>query len=391
VISGFVKQLLPEEIRGWAFDRERPSHHLVVDIYHAERHVGTTIANRYHRLLALNRIGTGDHSFLFSFPERLDREQLTHVVARARGESDDPSISEELPHRIGDERLGAYPPSNATTSAGENANPTGVVPEFLLNVWNIASMVDRAPRTFGAIRFDSNNNCNVHCVYCHNFRSEELVDTADFRAFLSTAVVSVDDFQIGCGMEPTLDPRLCDFMDIVAGSPVRPRRHFRLQTNGILLHRHDHGRMRAAGLTHLSVSVDSPQASTHKDLRGGTSLAKVERNLRAFHAACPSVRMVFLTTVTSANIGSLRELVTWGMDVGAAEFVFRQMFYRPDSLLVDHSRMPALLVKAEEFAQCKRSIIAEFAPRARIVFLEDSTLVRGAARTMAASEMRARS
>jgi MoaA/NifB/PqqE/SkfB family radical SAM enzyme len=199
-------------------------------------------------------------------------------------------------------------------------------------------------------------------------------------------VTSLEEFQIGCKMEPTLDPRLCDFMDIVATSPVPPPQRFRLQTNGILLHRHDAVRMRAAGLTHLSVSVDSPHASTHKDLRGGTSLAKVERNLRAFRQACPAIRMIFLTTVTSANIGSLRDLITWGLDVGAQEFVFRQMFYRPESEVVDHARMPSLLVSAEDFAECRNRITGEFARRARIHFLDDATLVGGAVRAAAASE-----
>ena len=203
------------------------------------------------------------------------------------------------------------------------------VADFQLNVHNIKLLMGRPPRPFGALRFDSNNDCNVHCVYCHNPRSSGLIDREDFKTFLDDSVVGTEVFQIGCIMEPTLDERMCDFMHIVAQSPARPRSSFRLQTNGILLHRHDAGKMQAAGLTHLSVSVDSAATSTHKDLRGGTSLAKVERNLRTFHRSCPSVHIVFLTTVTSANIAGLRELIKWGLDVGATSFVFRQVFHHP--------------------------------------------------------------
>jgi MoaA/NifB/PqqE/SkfB family radical SAM enzyme len=272
-------------------------------------------------------------------------------------------------------------------SAGVAGNGTPLVENFRLGTKNMTKMRGRAPRAFGAIRFDPNNNCNVHCVYCHSPRSEALVDPEDFRAFLWTSVISVEEFQIGCGMEPTLDPRLCDFMEIVAGSPGRPRQRFQLQTNGILLHRHDAGRMRTAGLSHLSVSVDSPRASTHKDLRGGTSLAKVERNLRNFHRTCPAIHMIFLTTVTSANIDDLRDLMVWGLDVGARHFVFRQMVHVPDSSLVDHARMSSLLVSADQFADLKGRITGEFARDARIHFVDNSTLRENWSRAAAVSEI----
>src|SRR5215467_2031156 len=73
----------------------------------------------------------------------------------------------------------------------------------------------------------------------------------------------------------------------------------RLQTNGILLHRHDHGKMRDAGLTMLSLSVDTFDPTVFKQLRGGTSLARVKSNLIQFHEHCPNVSLVFVTTVTS--------------------------------------------------------------------------------------------
>jgi MoaA/NifB/PqqE/SkfB family radical SAM enzyme len=267
------------------------------------------------------------------------------------------------------------------TSSGRSVVQT--IENFQLGVRNIKRMLGAAPRAFGAIRFDSNNNCNVHCVYCHNQRSEELVDPEDFRAFVEHVVTSVDDFQLGCVMEPTLDPRMCDFMAIVARSAARPGR-LRLQTNGILLHRHDAARMIEAGLSHISVSVDSAQTSTHKDLRGGTSLAKVERNLREFHAACPTVQMTFLTTVTRANIASARDLIVWGRQLGATAFVFRQMFYYPTNPVVDHSRMPSLVVSPGEFAEFREQMTHDFGKRG-ITFLDCPTLLERGERTQAVS------
>ena len=92
-------------------------------------------------------------------------------------------------------------------------------------------------------------------------RKEQLIDLDEFRAFVSEKVTGVRLFQFGCVMEPTLDKRLCDFMAAVAASPAAPSHEFRLQTNGILLHRHDVARMLAAGLTLLTISVTVSRAT----------------------------------------------------------------------------------------------------------------------------------
>jgi MoaA/NifB/PqqE/SkfB family radical SAM enzyme len=260
--------------------------------------------------------------------------------------------------------------------------------EIQLNVMNIAKMRALPPTEYSIIRFDPNNNCNVHCVYCHNPRSEELIDLDEFQAFLTENVISTEMFQFGCVMEPTLDKRLTDFMLAVARSHAKAKHMVVLQTNGILLHRHDPDKLLEAGLTLLSVSVDSATVDTHKDLRGGTSLPKVQNNIIAFHKACPKVRIVFLTTVTSGNIDEADDLVAWGLDEGVKEFTFRQMFYRPTSNIVDHSRMPGLLVTAEEFGAMRDRVKAKFGTRARLEFLENKVLLeRG--NVLAANSLRA--
>src|SRR5262249_12372731 len=150
-----------------------------------------------------------------------------------------------------------------------------------------------APLRYSALRFDPNNDCNLKCVYCHNHRSKETIGTEDFSLFLSSKVLEVTNFQVGCIMEPTLDARLADLMLLVAGSAAKPRRHFLLQTNGILLHRHDTRKIREAGLTRLSVSMDAAQPQIAKSLRSGMSIDRVIRNVTTFRAACPETSVEF--------------------------------------------------------------------------------------------------
>src|SRR5712691_13091708 len=135
-----------------------------------------------------------------------------------------------------------------------------------LNVHNFQTMRAQPPEEFEALRIDSNNDCNVHCVYCHNDRSKDVISSEDLQAFLHQNVVSVENAQVGCVMEPTLDPRLADVVSMIAASKARGTETFILHFYGIVLHRHDLERMRDAGLTHLSVSIDAADPAIHKAL-----------------------------------------------------------------------------------------------------------------------------
>jgi len=66
-----------------------------------------------------------------------------------------------------------------------------------LNVYNFRALQSGPRSRFGALRFDPNNTCNLHCVYCHNHRSDEIIETDDLSAFLYTKVIDVVTFQVG--------------------------------------------------------------------------------------------------------------------------------------------------------------------------------------------------
>ena len=46
---------------------------------------------------------------------------------------------------------------------------------------NINTVTFPTPQDFDTIFFDSNLNCNLHCLYCHNPRDLNLVKEADFE------------------------------------------------------------------------------------------------------------------------------------------------------------------------------------------------------------------
>jgi sulfatase maturation enzyme AslB (radical SAM superfamily) len=229
-----------------------------------------------------------------------------------------------------------------------------------VNVYNFKKLQAQPPSKFEAIRFDPNNDCNLRCVYCHNPRSNDLIGAEEFRAFLHHKIISTRVFQVGCVMEPTLDARLTDLLLMIATSPAKPEATLILQTNGILLHRHDYGKMNEAGLTQLQVSLDTADPGTQRSLRSGMSLQKVLRNVVEFRRACPKVHLVLVATVTSENVESMDGLVALGLDMGAQTFVLREVFYHPSSDVVDHQIMPRLLLKPGDFAAMRQKILEQF-------------------------------
>lgn len=243
------------------------------------------------------------------------------------------------------------------------------------NVTNAKFMLGEAPKDFDWVRFDSNNNCNLHCVYCHNKRSDDLMEPEVLTEFLESNVLSMDNFQVGCVMEPTLDKRMVEFIEIAGSSLSRPTKCLMLQTNGVLLHTHDWDRIREAGLTHLSVSIDTAHEDTFKLLRGGAKLSKILRNLENFLKVCPDVFVQFISTVNSANVDEMAELVQVGRELGAQKFVMREMFFDPTNRIVNHEDMRQLILPQGRFAKMTKKLKKQFGEEIDFYFMASESVV----------------
>lgn len=226
---------------------------------------------------------------------------------------------------------------------------------------NINSVRFERPQKFETILFDSNLNCNLHCLYCHNHRDLNLVKEEDFMNFLETQVYSVMNFQIGCAMEPTMDKRMGKFALMVSKSKAKPKGYFRLQTNGTLLHRHDVNELKEAGIDKITVSIDTIDSNVHKILRGGSDLDQILKNIKYLKNKWPESRVQFITTVCSLNIDKLLDLCKYAVDNGIPNIELRKMFYRPDSNVIkDHNKMKEILISDEEFYSKSEMLVKEF-------------------------------
>jgi hypothetical protein len=112
----------------------------------------------------------------------------------------------------------------------------------------------------------------------------------------------------------------------------------------------------------------------------------VLRNLGNFIIACPGTPIDFITTVTRANVAKVEELVAAGLDMGVHSFIFREVFYYPDNDIVDHSRMPGLVLREGEFRLMMERVLAQFDGAANFLFADNQVLHSSAKRTISDSK-----
>lgn len=237
---------------------------------------------------------------------------------------------------------------------------------------NINNIKFDVPHRFGTIQFDSNLNCNLHCVYCHNHRDTKLVQEEDFLKFINTQVESVLNFQIGCAMEPTMDKRLAKFALMVSKSKAKPTGYFRLQTNGTLLHIHNIDHLREAGIDKITVSIDTIDPVIHKELRGGSDLEMILKNIKDLKNKWPESNVHFITTVNSRNLSKLDDLCEYALDHQIFFIELRKMFYNPRSNVIkDHDKMKNIFISDEEFDKKMVELVEKYKNRMKF-YVNDS-------------------
>ena len=243
-----------------------------------------------------------------------------------------------------------------------------------LRTANFDFLRGQPPQHLEWLRIDANDNCNLKCVYCRVSRSDGMIDIEDLQAFFAQNITSVENLQFGCGMEPTIDDRLADLVEMAANSNAKPSLRFSLQTNGLMLHRHDLERFKASGLNLLSVWMISTEPQTHKQLRGGSSVGKIIRNLHAFRSACPDVSIQILAVITNLNIGDAESLAKFAVELGAKRMVFREMVYLPESQNIDHDEVQELIVPPGEFIAMRDRVLDHYEGKLEFSFFETEHL-----------------
>jgi len=225
--------------------------------------------------------------------------------------------------------------------------------ESLANVLRCASygVVGSVPTSPLMVYVELTRRCNLACRHCdiwkigkrvRDLRKQEVpasVLLETFREMRKRGLVAVDLF----GGEPLLRE---DVVEIVAGARAIGL-HVTITTNGTLLAADLAGRLAAAGLSQLLVSIDGPTAAVHDGLRGKKG---------AFDLAVKGIshslgqRVGVNTLVCRETIDTLAEMPGFAAGLGASQLrllPYHQCypfntFGTEDSLRIERGDVPRL-------------------------------------------------
>jgi MoaA/NifB/PqqE/SkfB family radical SAM enzyme len=169
------------------------------------------------------------------------------------------------------------------------------------------------------------NNCNLRCPFClvdyDKVRNTQLMDERTFRALVRLApVLPEEGFWLSCLHEPTLHPRLIEYLSWI---PVDQRRKFWFTTNlarplpDTLIEG-----LAQSGLHHINVSLDTFDAQLFAVLRKHGRLSVFRNNLDRLVAQfrrnerAPALR--YITMAFRSNRDEIPDLVTWMNESGLA-------------------------------------------------------------------------
>jgi molybdenum cofactor biosynthesis enzyme MoaA len=349
-ICGFLEFVDGREVVGWALDRNRPAQPLTVEIMIDDTVIGSTSTALARPDVAQKYRVAGTFGFSFYAWPPIADENIDRVKVRVK------DAGGELP---------------STCVQRVKSSTPHPLSDLTINIWTLAEVMQAEPAHYKRVRVDPILNCNLHCVYCHHGRTDEVFAMDRLEQVLNRSVLSTEILYIGCVMEPTLDPRLVDVVETIAASPAKPSKTFGLQTNGTLLKNHDISRLVGAGLNQVTISVDTLDDRTLRSLRGVNAKA-LAANVSWLRRQQPNLEICFLATVTKANVGQMSDFVRTSLALGIRTFTFHEVFHLPESKIVDYDRMQSLLLDEGEFHAMKLKVAQEFSGRAQLNFVYDT-------------------
>jgi MoaA/NifB/PqqE/SkfB family radical SAM enzyme/predicted alpha/beta hydrolase family esterase len=160
---------------------------------------------------------------------------------------------------------------------------------------------------------EATTRCQLKCRTCARTLNSHRAQTADmpsslFEKVLNELPLAEDLFFVGLG-EPLLHPHLLSFTRLAAGRDIRVR----LVTNGLLAAPDTLARLRDAGLSEVTFSLDSTDEGLFRKLRGNASLPTVLNNFRSVPAG---LRKSIFTTLSADNAGALSGIVDLAAEQG---------------------------------------------------------------------------
>lgn len=270
--GGRLDAVSEDEVAGWAWAGTRRSERVDVEILVGGAVRATVRADGFRQDLLQAGIGDGRHGFVHRFAKGVLALGENEVRVRIAGRPTD------LP-----------------------GSPTTV----------------HVPEPIEYFAGDIVDNCNLRCPFClvdyENVRVTNRMTEETFRKWIELMPLVRDGaFYISCLHEPTLHPRLFDFIEMI---PADLRRKVFFTTNLCKpLKDHQIEVLARSRLHHVNVSMDTLQAGLFEVLRKGGRLRifmdNLTRLVAAFRASEAAPQLRFITMAYRSNMDELPGLVS---------------------------------------------------------------------------------
>ncbi len=177
-------------------------------------------------------------------------------------------------------------------------------------------LTDSFGRRFPYLRLSITDVCNFRCGYClpngYQCDSKPTFLSGDEIQRLINAFAEMGVYKVRLtGGEPTVRKDFIDIARIVSSHPSIQQRAF--TTNGFRLHRNAKA-WRDAGLTHISVSVDSLHANRFHAITGHDRLPEVLKGVDAAIEAGFKAVKINVILLNHINNDELKHFIAWAKD-----------------------------------------------------------------------------
>lgn len=221
----------------------------------------------------------------------------------------------------------------------------------------------RKPPLIEYLAADIVNNCNLRCPFClvdyDQVKSTNLMTEETFKALIRLApAVPPGGFWLSCLHEPTLHPKLGDFIGLI---PREQRNKFWFTSNltrplpDALI-----DTIAGSGLHHINVSLDSFDEELFAFLRKHGRVKVFRQNLDRVLAAFARVEnppfIRYITMAYRSNMAEIPRLVQWMNDTGRAREVEIRYTFNTANISEDFRREQFL--DADEWLALKATLDA---------------------------------
>jgi molybdenum cofactor biosynthesis enzyme MoaA len=195
------------------------------------------------------------------------------------------------------------------------------------------------------IAADIVNNCNLRCPFClvdyDQVKSTNLMTEETFKALIRLApAVPPGGFWLSCLHEPTLHPKLGDFIGLIP----RNQRHKFWFTSNLTRPLPDAliETIARSGLHHINVSLDSFDdelfAFLRKHGRVKTFRQNLDRVLAAFEQVANAPFVRYITMAYRSNMAEIPRLVRWMNESGRAREIEIRYTFNTANITEDFRR-----------------------------------------------------